>query len=405
MVCPITPLVFHVDLDAFFASVEQLRNPRLRGRPVIVGSGVIASCSYEAREQGLSNGMPLFQAMRLCPDAVVLEGRHEIYRCFTAAIWDICRRYAPAMETFLDEANCDLTGTKLLYPDPMKLGLRMRREIKGEVGLNATLGIARNRMLAKMAAKKVKPDGLAWMKRDNEEAHLLGLNIEDLPGIGHKTAKLMHDMNIRTVREFREIPVETLEAMFGKNGRYLHERARGEDTRPIQPREIPRTISRETTFHKETSHRREIEGMFFYLLERALGAVRHQHIRAKTIRITIRYEDFRQDEASKTIPGGSAVDEDFHPVILESLRRIWTRRVNLRHVGIVLSQFVPEGDTAQLRLFEDEDSRLRKLHDAIDRIRDKYGHGAIVTGRSIDLLKRLQKDRYGYILRTPSLTK
>ncbi|MBI2900825.1 MAG: DNA polymerase IV [Planctomycetes bacterium] len=393
-------MVFHIDVDAFFASVEQLRDPRLRGRPVAVGSGVIASCSYEARARGLANGMPLHQALRLCPDLVVLEGRHEIYRCFTAAIWEICRRYAPAMETFLDEAFCDFSGTEWIYPDFLDLGRRIRREVRDEVGLAVTVGIASNRMMSKIAAKSVKPDGLRLIPRGAEEAELLPLPIEKLPGMGPKTSALFRDMNVRTVREFREIPIETLVAMLGKVGAALHERARGRDTRVVREDEVPKSISRETTLHAPTADRAELDGLMCYLVDRAMRALRQLGLRVRTIRVSIRYSDWVQEERSASI-APTGIDEEVLPAARRMMWELYTRRVTLRHLGVVLSNFRIE--EPQGNLFED--GKLKRLHEAVDRIRDKYGDGAVILGRAIELLGKLENDSYGYVLRTPSLTK
>ena len=390
----------HFDVDAFFASVEQLKDPRLRGKPVAVGNGVVASPSYEARARGVTTAMPIHQAKRICPELVVLDGRHEVYRCFTDAIWEILRRYAPALETFLDEAFADFTGTEHVYPDLLELGRRIRREIRDEVGLPVTVGIAKNRMISKLAAKSVKPDGLRLVPEGEEDAFMLPLPIEKISGIGPKTAALFHDMNIRTVREFREIPLPTLEAMLGKVGVSLHERARGEDARPIHEREIPKQISRETSLEKPTADRGELEGVLFYLVDRAIRAIRKLGLRTRTMRIRIRYSDGEDNETSISFPP-TAFDEEIQPLARRLLWKLYTRRVTVRFVRSGFSNF--QADEGQLELFTDQ--TLERFTAAVDAIRDKFGHGAIVAGRAIDLLGKLPHDAYGYVLRTPSLTK
>jgi DNA polymerase-4 len=390
----------HVDVDAFFASVEQLRDPRLRGKPVAVGNGVVASPSYEARALGVTTAMPIHQALRICPQLVVLDGRHDVYRCFTEATWEICRRYAPALETFLDEAFADFSGTEHIYPDLLELGARIQGEIRDEVGLPVTIGIAKNRMVSKLAAKTVKPRGLREIPEGQEEAFLLPLPIEKIAGMGPKTAALFHDMNIRTVREFREIPLATLQAMLGKVGVSLHERARGEDSRPIHEREIPKQISRETSLEKPTADRGELEGVLFYLVDRAIRAIRQLGLRTRTMRIRIRYSDGEENETSVSFPP-TAFDEEIQPLARTLLWKLYTRRVTVRFVGSGFSNF--QADEGQLELFTD--ASLARFHAAVDAIRDKFGHGAIVAGRAIELLSKLPHDAYGYVLRTPSLTK
>jgi DNA polymerase-4 len=390
----------HVDVDAFFASVEQLRDPRLRGKPVAVGNGVVASPSYEARKLGVTTAMPIHQALRICPQLVVLDGRHDVYRCFTEATWEICRRYAPALETFLDEAFADFSGTGEVYPDLLGLGARIQKEILEEVGLPVTIGIAKNRMVSKLAAKTVKPRGLREVPEGQEEAFLLPLPIEKIAGMGPKTAALFHDMNIRTVREFREIPLATLEAMLGNVGVSLHERARGEDSRPIHEREIPKQISRETSLEKATADRGELEGVLFYLVDRAIRAIRKLGLRTRTMRIRLRYSDGEDNEMSISFPP-TAFDEEIQPLARKLLWKLYTRRVTIRFVGSAFSNF--QADEGQLELFTD--ASLSRFHAAVDAIRDKFGHGAIVAGRAIELLGKLPHDAYGYVLRTPSLTK
>jgi len=392
--------VMHIDVDAFFASVEQLRDPRLRGKPVAVGNGVVASPSYEARKLGVTTAMPIHQALRICPQLVVLDGRHDVYRCFTEATWEICRRYAPALETFLDEAFADFSGTEEICPDLLGLGARIQKEVLEEVGLPVTIGIAKNRMVSKLAAKTVKPRGLREIPEGQEEAFLLPLPIEKIAGMGPKTAALFHDMNIRTVREFREIPLATLEAMLGKVGVSLHERARGEDSRPIHEREIPKQISRETSLEKPTADRGELEGVLFYLVDRAIRAIRKLGLRTRTMRIRVRYSDGEENETSVSFPP-TAFDEEIQPLARKLLWKLYTRRVTVRFVGSGFSNF--QADEGQLELFTD--ASLVRFHAAVDAIRDKFGHGAIVAGRAIDLLGKLPHDAYGYVLRTPSLTK
>ncbi len=393
--------ILHLDLDAFFASVEQLKDPRLRGRPVAVGNGVVASPSYEARARGVATAMPIQQALRLCPDLVVVDGRHEVYRCFTDAVWEVCRRYAPVLETFLDEAFADFTDLDHVYPDLLALGRRIKDEILDETGLRVTVGLARNRMLSKLAAKSVKPDGLRLLRSEEEEPFLLALPVEKIPGVGPKTAALLHDLNLRSVRELRAVPLGALQALLGGlTGAAIYERARGEDSRPVCEREVPRQISRETTLEQPTADRDWIEGMLFYLVDRAIRSLRQGGLRARTLRVRLRCSDGVEDARSITF-GASAYDGEIQPLVRRVFRELYVRRVTVRFVGVQLSNL--ESADGQLGLFDDP--QVASFHAAVDAVRDKHGHGAIVSGRSIALLGTLPKDAYGYVLRTPSLTK
>lgn len=406
-------VILHVDVDAFFAAVEQLLVPALRHRPVVVGSGVIASCSYEARRSGLRAGMSLQEARRLCPPAVFLAGQYHIYRCFAEHIWQICRRHTCGLETYLDEAYGDATGMPILRRgDPLALGKQLQAEVLAEVGLPVSVGLAANRMLAKIASGSVKPRGVAWIGPGEERKFLAPLPIEKLLGAGPKTAEKLRDMNVKTVGELRALPREILRSMFGLRGELLYERCRGRDAggtdfRPARPGckpVLPKTISRETTFHRPTCDRREIRGMLHYLLERAMRTVRLGGLLTRRVELTIRYDDWKSLGARRSLPRPTGSDEEAFAVVIEMLEQLYRRRVALRHVGIVLSRFCPKA--AETNLFEPRPrTRRRSLYAAIDAIRGRWGHAAVVTGKSIELLGRLEQNDYGFVLRTPSLTK
>src|SRR5439155_6498840 len=193
--------VLHVDIDAFFAAIEQQRDPRLQGKPVIVGAGVIASCSYEARAFGLKAGMPLSEARLLCPQAVILEGHAQVYRCFAEEIFARCRAVAPAVETYLDEAYCDLSGTERLHGDLLEAARGLKRAIRAATGLTVTCGLGPNRMLAKLAGKTVKPDGLACVSAADADAFMRHQPVERVPGVGRAHARTLRSMNLRTAGE------------------------------------------------------------------------------------------------------------------------------------------------------------------------------------------------------------
>ena len=398
-------VILHVDIDAFFAAIEQRLDPRLRGRPVIVGAGVIASCSYEARAFGLRAGMPLGEAKRLCPQALVLDGHAQVYRCFAEEIFARCREVAPQVETYLDEAYCDLTGTERLHRDLLEAARAMKRAILEATGLTVTCGIGPNRMLAKLVGKTVKPDGLARIEAADAEAFLLDRPIEQLAGVGHAHAGTLRSMNLRTIGDLRALPLEVLVALFGANGRLLHERCRGRDTAPVTEREIPLSISRETSFHRDTADRAELEGMLEYLTGRACRAARELGIRPRTVSVRLRYADGEGGERARSLGQPSDADPVVLELALDLLRRQFTRRVALHALGLTLSNFV-RCDGEQGSLFDEREAgRRAALFRAFDRVRRAYGHGVLVSGRALHLRGRLEEDRHGFVLRTPSLTK
>ena len=453
--CPLpvaSALILHVDVDAFFASVEQLLIPSLRGRCVIVGSGCIASCSYEARKFGLRAGMSLAKARKLCPSAVILKGDQNIYRCFAERIWRICRRYTVGLETFLDEAYGDATGIDSLYGGPPAMGRRLQQDVLDEVGLPVSIGLASNRMIAGIASHLAKPRGVSYVPPGSEERFIGPLPIEELTGVGRKTAGQLRDMNIRTIEQLCVLPLATMSAMLGRRGEILYERCRGRDVAPpiapatpidddlpdyelVDEQELdhgikalrhsgkptldspasmpqclnagssfPKSISRETTFHRRLCDQDQIRGMLFYLLERAMRTARQGRLAAQCVEVRIRYDDFKGDAASKSLPEPTDADDIMFQAVLELLARLHRRRVALRHVGVTLSRLTPLGGQRMLPGFAADDSR-HELYRAIDGIRDRFGHAAMVTGKSIELLGRLEQNDYGFVLRTPSLTK
>ena len=409
------PCILHVDMDAFFASVESLRNPRLAGKPVAVGSGVVASASYEAREYGIRAGTPLRKARELCPALTIVTGHAPIYRCFSERIFSICEEYSPAIETFLDEAYCDWRGTERLYPDPVAVAAEIRRRVRDEVGLTISAGIGRNRMFAKMASKSIKPDGLRRILPREEEDFLRDLPVSRLPGVGPKTEELFRKLNIRTVSEMRLLSRESLQAMLGIPGALLHERCRGEDTQPVNEREVPRSIRRETSFHSDTIDREAIEGTLYYLTERAANTMRRQGLEARHIGVKIRYSDSIEESATRKLSQSTQLDSELFERARGILGAIHSRRVALRLVGVVLGGFRRDLGVRQALLFETpEDAgadgmavrrRERKLLESLDSIRGRYGYSSVVCGKSLHLLGTVEQDDHGFVLRTSSLTR
>lgn len=397
--------ILHVDIDAFFAAIEQLIDPRLAGRPVIVGAGVIASCSYEARRFGLRAGMSLSEAKRLCPKAVILEGHAQTYRCFAEQIFACCREVAHSVETYLDEAYCDLSGTARLHGDPRAAARLLKHRILETTGLTVTCGIGPNRMLAKLVGKTVKPDGLAAIGADQAEAFLCERPIEQLAGVGHAHGRTLRGLNVRTIGELRAFPAETLAALFGAPGRMLFERCRGRDTAAVTEREVPLSISRETSFRRDTADRAEIEGMVEYLIGRACRTARELDLKPRTVAVRLRYSDGEGDERSRSLKQPSDADPVVLELALDLLHKLFTRRVALHLVGITLSQFAARIGEQGALFDEREAGRRAALFRAFDGVRSAYGHGALVSGRALHLKGRLEEDRHGFVLRTPSLTK
>jgi len=359
--------------------------------------------------------MTLSEARRLCPQAVVLEGHAQVYRCFAEEVFARCRDVAPAVETHLDEAYCDLTGTGRLYGDPLEAARGLKRAILEATGLTVTCGLGPNRMLAKLAGKAVKPDGLARVTAAEADAFVRDLPVEKIAGVGHAHAKALRSMNVRTAGEMRVLPVETLERLFGAPGRLLYERCRGRDTAVVSEREIPLSISRETSFPRDAGagrppgaghgSRAEIEGMLEYLAGRACRTARELGIRPRTVTVRLRYADGESAERARTLPQPSDADPVVLALALGTLARLFTRRVALQLVGLALSNFVCAGGEQGALFEEREAGRRAALYRAFDGVRGAFGHGVLVSGRALHLKGRFPEDEHGFVLRTPSLTK
>jgi nucleotidyltransferase/DNA polymerase involved in DNA repair len=395
----------HADVDAFFASVEQLRCPALKGKPVIVGAGVIASCSYEARRYGLHVGMPLTEAKERCPEVTILDGHYQVYRYYAGQIFDMCRDLCPSVETYLDDAYCDLTGTEALHGHPAEVGSIFKERVRRVTGLAVTVGIGPNRMVARIASSLVKPDGLKVVEHDQLDSFLIGLPVEKLPGVGWKTAQVFATLNIKTVGDLRELSRAELTRLLGRPGSILYSRALGRDTRVIEAKEVPHSISRETSFHRDTSNLTEIRGMLYYLTERAARAMRSLGLKAKTVTVKVRYAGGGSQSMARSLPLGTSNDNQLFKLASRVLGSIYKNRANLHLVGVALSSFqtslAEQGDLYAQR----EIDRNGTLFGKLDVIRNRYGHSAVVAGPSVSLLGKLRRDSYGFILRTPSLTK
>jgi DNA polymerase-4 len=395
-------LILYLDIDAFFPSVEQVKFPSLRGRPVIVGSGVAASSSYEARRYGISAGTPITRALRLCPDLIVLKGHQHTYRSFAERIFDHCRDLTPLVEVYLDEAFCDLTATPAARCDAMALGQRLKAVIRRDTGLTVTVGIASNRMLAKLAAKDVKPDGVGVVESGTEEAFMHERQIGDVAGIGRKTTELLRQINVTRVKHLKRFPVKYLETVFGKSAYLIHERLRGRA--PYVPALLPKSISRETSFARDTIDLDEVLSVLYYLTERACRTARGLGVVPRRIQAKIRYGDGESGSASEGLSGAVVLDAAVFTIAKSLLLRLY-RRCRAHLVGVALTGLVPVRDIQQV-LYPDRDhDRFGTLYGTLDEIRSRFGHSSVIAGRSINLINRLERDSYGYILRTPSLTK
>ncbi len=402
--------IMHIDLDAFFVSVEQALNPELKGKPVVVGGrpdrrGVVASASYEARAFGLHAGMPLATAYRLCPQATFIEGNFTRYRDASQKFMAILADFSPFLEPLgLDEAYLDVTGFESLYGSIQQMAINIKRRIKDELGLSASVGIANGKIVAKVACELSKPDGLLEVAAGEERSFLAPLPIAKLPGIGKKSERVLKGLGINTIGELSNMPPKVLKSHFGAFGELLHRFANGIDDRKVEPPAAAKSISRETTFAKDTKNATFLKATLRYLSERVGAELREQSKQARCVTLKLRSSDFRTITRSHTLPQTTDTDQSIFGTGLKLLKKALSQEKQpIRLIGIGVSNFTEPGK--QLSLLDASAQRLEKLNKAIDRIRQKYGFTAIQTGRTL-LLKDIFPETEGsYTLHTPSLSR
>jgi len=381
--------IVHVDLDAFFVSVEQVLSPELRGKPVIVGGrperrGVVASASYEARSYGIRSAMPLAQAYRLCPQAIFLQGDFTKYRDFSARFMEILANFSPSLEPGgLDEAYLDVTGCGI-FGTPLQIARDIKQKVKMELNLIASAGIASCKIVAKVASDLGKPDGLVEVSCGEEKSFLAPLPVGRLPGVGGKTEQSLLSMGIKTIGQLAALPLGLLKGRFGGMGIVLHDYANGVDTSKVDLYGETKSISRETTLERDTMDQSILESILRRLSEHVGAQLREEGKRARSIVLKLRYDDFETITRRITVRESAASDEIIFARATQLLgRALRNTRKPVRLIGIGVSNLV--GEDRQLSMFDSASRRSELLDQTIDRIRRKYGFEAIQSGRSFML--------------------
>ena len=402
--------IMHIDLDAFFVSVEQVENPQLKGKPVVVGGrpqgrGVVASASYEARAFGLRAGMPLTTASRLCPQAIFIQGSFPKYRDASQRFMAILADFSPYLEPMgLDEAYLDATGFESIHGSTHQMAAKIKQRIKDELGLTASVGIAGGKVVAKVASELSKPDGLLEVAAGEERSFLAPLPVARLPGIGKKTEQKLNSLSINTIGKLSTMSLSALKSHFGASGEVLHRFANGIDDREVKPPAAAKSTSRETTFGKDTRDRSLLKSTLRYLGERVGADLRQRGKRARCITLKLRYADFTTITRRHTLAQTTDSDQTIFDTGLGLLNKALSEeRQAVRLIGIGVSELVEAGK--QLDMLDTSARRQEQLNKAIDRIRKKYGFTAIQTGRTLKLKDIFPEDGEGYTLQTPSLSR
>ena len=378
-------VIAHLDFDAFFAAVEENRDPSLKGKPVIVGGGergVVATANYVARQFGVHSAMPLRTARRLCPHGVYLIGHHKLYQEYSRRLMDMLEGYSPLVEQMsLDEAYLDLTGTEKLFGPPTYTARLIQKRVADELQLSISVGLATNKLVAKVASDYRKPGGFTVVPPGKEAAFLAPLPVEKLPGVGPALLEQLRDRGVVTVGDLARVPAYLLRLSFGEWGELLAHRARGDDPRRVSPREEVKSISREHTFEEDVSDVSLLESTLVSLTEDVCRRLRRKRLEARTVTVKIRYSDFVTHTCSHTLSRPLDVDEVFFREVLSLFRQGRRRRYHLRLLGVGVSNLVPRA--WQDDLFDQELPLLRELDLKLDAIRNKYGTHAIRRGAAL----------------------
>ena len=379
-----------VDLDAFFASVEQLDHPAWRGKPVIVGGradrrGVVSTCSYEARSYGVRSAMASATAERLCPDAIWTTPRFERYHELSRAVMDILYAESPLLEQVsIDEAFLDVTPGRFTGDDPVSIATRIQEHV-AELGITCSIGVASCKTVAKIAADLDKPRGLTVVYPGSEAAFLAPMKVRVMPGIGKQSAKRLESMGIRTLGDLANAKVEDLRSIFGVNSRALHARALGIDERLIETERIRKSVSHERTFADALTTRAEIEDAIDYVGSLVGRRLRRKQLAGHTVTLKLRYDDLSIRSAQQALPGNVDDEGIFIPVAKRLVSEIWQEGDAVRLVGVGISGF--DAQDEQLDLFASAGTE-REGNDVIaaaDKVRDRFGDGALKFGRELKL--------------------
>jgi DNA polymerase-4 len=378
--------IFHVDMDAFFVSVEELFDPSLKGKPVIVGGqknerGVVAAASYAARKFGIHSAMPLRTAAKLCPQATFVDGHPDRYREYSAKVHEVLNRFSPKLEMVsIDEAYVDMTGTERLHGPPLRAAHALHETMKASTNLNCSIGIGTSRLIAKVCSDQAKPNGVLFVLPGGEAEFLAPLDVRKIPGVGKVMEKRLQNQGIRTVGELAGRDEHWLQSNFGALGIALAGKSRGLDAgawfdADIGADEGPRSISHEHTFNNDTDETQTLEAMLARLSEMVCRRLRDQNLHARTLQLKLRYSDFTTITRARTLEKPTSVDSEVFAAIRGLFRANWNRTA-VRLLGVHAAHF--DGESEQLSLDgRTAHDKWNQALSAADRLREKFGDHTI----------------------------
>ncbi len=382
--------IAHFDLDAFFVSVECLRNSYLKGKPILVGGssdrGVVTCCSYEARKFGVHSAMPMRIARRLCPQAIVVKGDFEVYSNYSKLVTDIIQDTVPVFEkSSIDEFYIDLSGMDKYFGCSL-FATDIKKKVCNESGLPVSFGLASNKLVSKVATNEIKPNGQLEIPFGYEKPFLAPLNIIKIPGIGKETAMLLLKMGVETVKVLSDIPVEMLQNLLGKNGAELWRRANGIDESPVIPYHEQKSISTESTFDSDTIDLNFMYGELTRMTERIAFQLREQNKLAGCVTVKLRYSNFETFTKQKSIPYTNA-DHVLLKITREIFHALYERRLLVRLLGIRFTHLIP--GNYQISLFDDTQESIN-LYQAIDSVKHRFGEEFVKRARGVQLVESLK---------------
>jgi DNA polymerase-4 len=385
--------IFHVDMDAFFVSVEELFKPELKGKAVVVGGpkdarGVVAAASYEARKFGVHSAMPLRTAAKLCPHAIFVNGHPDRYREYSEKAHHVLTSFSPLVEmASIDEAYLDMTGTERLHGPPLRAAHALHQKMKVETQLNCSVGLGSSRLIAKVSSAQAKPNGVLWIVPGQEAKFLAPLNVREIPGVGKVTEKNLHSLGIRKVGDLARYDEGFLEERFGKWGLAMAGKARGEDAggwfdSTVGTDTDAKSISHEHTYNEDTADQEQIESTLMRLTEMVARRLREAGVHARTIQLKLRYKDFTTITRAHSLAVPTQLDTEIFEQIKMLFHKNWRKGQYVRLLGVQTSSF--EEETQQGDLLEgDRRRRWQKALSAADRLRDKFGESSVTLARGM----------------------
>jgi len=379
--------IFHVDMDAFFVSVEELFDPSLKGKPVVVGGqrderGVVSAASYEARKFGVHSAMPLRTAAKLCPQAIFVNGHPDRYRECSERVHRVLTSFSPMVEmASIDEAYLDMTGTERLHGPALRAAHSLHQRMKSETRLNCSIGIGSSRLIAKVSSAKAKPNGVLLVMPGREATFLAPLDVRDIPGVGKVTEKNLNALGIMRVGDLKRFDDSVLNEKFGKWGLALAGKSRGEDAGGWFDSEVgadadAKSISHEHTYNEDTADPERIESTLMRLSEMVGRRLREAHLHARTIQLKLRYKDFSTITRAHSLSSATQLDTEIFEQIRALFRRNWRKGAQVRLLGVHASNFEetePQGDLLEGERRE----KWKQALSAADRLRDKFGESSV----------------------------